>query len=172
MNSPVSLKLRSLAVVIHFIGGIPALMAVITTTTFLTTTTFFWYDFKLSEESLLVTPALAFTLAISASIFSFVLRLLTKNSDPFIVQASNDANTYLLNSIIWIIACFVFCIFVLFTTCAITFSGQNFMFLTIASVFLLDGIAIAYTINAIIAMMFALRGQIFKSPLAFLSISS
>jgi hypothetical protein len=166
MNNPVPLKLRCLAMIMHFIGGIPAGVATVVITMFLI------YGFQFNENSLLVTPVLAFGLAISASIFSFVLRLLTKNSDPFIVQVRNDANTYLLNSIIWIIACFVFCIFVLFTTCAIAFMGKDFMFLATVSVFLLDGIAIAYTLNAIVAMMFALRGKIFKSPLAFLSMSS
>jgi hypothetical protein len=166
MSNTISLKIRLLATIMHFIGGIPAGVAAVVITMFLI------YGFQFGDESLLVTPVLAFTLAVSASIFSFVLRLLTKNSEPFIVQIRNDANTYLLNSIIWIIACFVFCIFVLFTTCAITFMGKDFMFLATVSVYLLDGIAISYTLNAIIAMMFAIRGQVFKSPLAFLPMSN
>jgi hypothetical protein len=166
MNNSVPLKLRFLAMLMHFIGGVPAGVTAVVTTVFL------MYGFQFSEGSLLVTPALAFTLAISSSIFSFVLRLLTKNGAPFIVKVRDDANTYLLNSIIWIIACFVFCIFVLFTTCAIAFMGKDFMFLATVSVYLLDGIAIAYTLNAIVAMMFAIRGQVFKSPLAFLPMSN
>jgi uncharacterized Tic20 family protein len=165
MRNKIPLKLRCLGLFIHLIGGIPAIS---------TSMSLGWLLIPEAREQLDLSFTVLFYLPLFISIalvIILIIRVAVNKTHPFINEVSKDAIKYSLNSIIWMTTALIFCLFVFFMTCAGTNVNMDTSFLIVLSIALIFCIAISYSLNSIIAMIFTARGYRFQSPLVFLSTS-
>jgi uncharacterized Tic20 family protein len=93
-----------------------------------------------------------------------ILWILVKNLHSFIDVSARDAINCAINTFLGTMVSLLFSIFVFSVTCG---AGNQDPTLVLYSLILVCGVAIAYFINSLIAVIFALRGYRFQNRLIY-----
>jgi uncharacterized Tic20 family protein len=99
----------------------------------------------------------------------WLLWFCTKQKHPFIDQISQDALNCAISTFVAMTVCTLFCFFVFSVTCGV---GNQDPTLFLWSLLPLAAVSGIYSINSMVAAIFAFQGSGFKSPIVYPFINS
>jgi hypothetical protein len=153
MNDLIPLKFRLLSAGFYLIGSMPILL-ILSIVLFLT----------LGGTIVNTINCLLIVVYLVLVVASLMMWMRTSEIHPFAEKSRRAAINYVLNNLVAILFCVVFCIFVFTMTCGI---GSQDLMPILLSLLLFACIMLAYFINSVVAAIFALRGYSFRNRLIY-----